>query len=149
MNILIKIFENKVLMIPLMVLLITQVFKTIYFSIKNRKIDLFTLITTGGLPSSHSALVSSLSTVVAKVNGITSTEFAITVILAMIVMYDASGIRKAAGEHAKILNEMLEEKEYYNSKEYKKLKELLGHTKLEVFIGFLTGIILTIMIFNF
>ena len=149
MNILIKIFENKVLMIPLMVLLITQVFKTIYFSIKNRKIDLFTLITTGGLPSSHSALVSSLSTVVAKVNGITSTEFAITVILAMIVMYDASGIRKAAGEHAKILNEMLEEKEYYNSKEYKKLKELLGHTKLEVFVGFLTGIILTIIIFNF
>jgi putative membrane protein len=149
MNILMKIFENKVLMIPLMVLLITQVFKTIYFSIKNKKIDLFTLITTGGLPSSHSALVSSLSTVVAKVNGITSTEFAITVILAMIVMYDASGIRKAAGEHAKILNEMLEEKEYYNSKEYKKLKELLGHTKLEVFIGFLTGIILTIIIFNF
>ena len=149
MNILIKIFENKVLMIPLMVLLITQVFKTIYFSIKNRKIDLFTLITTGGLPSSHSALVSSLSTVVAKVNGITSTEFAITVILTMIVMYDASGIRKAAGEHAKILNEMLEEKEYYSSKEYKKLKELLGHTKLEVFVGFLTGIILTIIIFNF
>ena len=149
MNILIKIFENKVLMIPLMVLLITQVFKTIYFSIKNIKIDLFTLITTGGLPSSHSALVSSLSTVVAKINGITSTEFAITVILAMIVMYDASGIRKAAGEHAKILNEMLEEKEYYSSKEYKKLKELLGHTKLEVFIGFLTGIILTIIIFNF
>ena len=148
MNILIKIFENKVLMIPLMVLLITQVFKTIYFSIKNKKIDLFTLITTGGLPSSHSALVSSLSTVVAKVNGITSTEFAITVILAMIVMYDASGIRKAAGEHAKILNEMLEEKEYYNSKEYKKLKELLGHTKLEVFIGLLTGIFLTIIIFN-
>ena len=149
MNILIKIFENKVLMIPLMVLLITQVFKTIYFSIKNRKIDLLTLITTGGLPSSHSALVSSLSTVVAKVNGITSTEFAITVILAMIVMYDASGIRKAAGEHAKILNEMLEEKEYYSSKEYKKLKELLVHTKLEVFVGFLTGIILTIIIFNF
>lgn len=148
MNILMKIFENKVLMIPLMVLLITQVFKTIYFSIKNRKIDLFTLITTGGLPSSHSALVSSLSTVVAKVNGITSTEFAITVILAMIVMYDASGIRKAAGEHAKILNEMLEEKEYYSSKEYKKLKELLGHTKLEVFVGFLTGIILTIIIFK-
>ena len=149
MNILIKIFENKFLMIPLMVLLITQVFKTIYFSIKNRKIDLFTLITTGGLPSSHSALVSSLSTVVAKINGITSTEFAITVILAMIVMYDASGIRKAAGEHAKILNEMLEEKEYYSSKEYKKLKELLGHTKLEVFVGFLAGIILTIIIFNF
>ena len=57
------------------------------------------------------------------------------------------GIRKAAGEHAKILNEMMEEKEYYNSKDYKKLTELLGHTKLEVFIGFLTGIILTIILY--
>ena len=57
------------------------------------------------------------------------------------------GIRKAAGEHAKILNEMMEEKEYYNSKEYKRLKELLGRTKLEVFIGFLTGIILTIILY--
>ena len=57
------------------------------------------------------------------------------------------GIRKAAGEHAKILNELMEEKEYYSSKEYKKLKELLGHTKLEVFIGLLTGIILTLILY--
>ena len=139
--------NNKVLIIPFLVLIITQVCKTIYFSIKNKKLDLFTLLTTGGLPSSHSSLVSSLATVIFKVNGAGSAEFAIAVILAIIVMYDASGIRKAAGEHAKILNEMLEEKEYYSSKEYKKLKELLGHTKLEVFIGFLTGIILTIILY--
>lgn len=147
MQVLVEILNNKVLVIPFLVLIITQVFKTIYFSIKNKKLDLFTLLTTGGLPSSHSSLVSSLATVVFKVNGAGSAEFAIAVILAIIVMYDASGIRKAAGEHAKILNEMMEEKEYYNSKEYKKLKELLGHTKLEVFIGFLTGIILTIILY--
>ena len=147
MQVLVEILNNKVLVIPFLVLIITQVFKTIYFSIKNKKLDLFTLLTTGGLPSSHSSLVSSLATVVLKVNGAGSAEFAIAVILAIIVMYDASGIRKAAGEHAKILNEMMEEKEYYNSKEYKKLKELLGHTKLEVFIGFLTGIILTIILY--
>ena len=147
MQVLIEILNNKVLVIPFLVLIITQVFKTIYFSIKNKKLDLFTLLTTGGLPSSHSALVSSLATVVLKVNGAGSAEFAIAVILAIIVMYDASGIRKAAGEHAKILNEMMEEKEYYSSKEYKKLKELLGHTKLEVFIGLLTGIFLTIVLY--
>ena len=141
------VLNNKVLIIPFLVLIITQVCKTIYFSIKNKKLDLFTLLTTGGLPSSHSALVSSLATVVLKVNGAGSAEFAIAVILAIIVMYDASGIRKAAGEHAKILNEMMEEKEYYSSKEYKKLKELLGHTKLEVFIGLLTGIFLTIVLY--
>lgn len=147
MQVLVEILNNKVLVIPFLVLIITQVFKTIYFSIKNKKLDLFTLLTTGGLPSSHSALVSSLATVVLKVNGAGSAEFAIAVILAIIVMYDASGIRKAAGEHAKILNEMMEEKEYYSSKEYKKLKELLGHTKLEVFIGLLTGIFLTIVLY--
>ena len=147
MQVLVEILNNKVLVIPFLVLIITQIFKTIYFSIKNKKLDLFTLLTTGGLPSSHSALVSSLATVVLKVNGVGSAEFAIAVILAIIVMYDASGIRKAAGEHAKILNEMMEEKEYYSSKEYKKLKELLGHTKLEVFIGLLTGIFLTIVLY--
>ena len=147
MQVLVEILNNKVLVIPFLVLIITQVFKTIYFSIKNKKLDLFTLLTTGGLPSSHSSLVSSLATVVLKVNGVGSAEFAIAVILAIIVMYDASGIRKAAGEHAKILNEMMEEKEYYSSKEYKKLKELLGHTKLEVFIGLLTGIFLTIVLY--
>ena len=147
MQVLVEILNNKVLVIPFLVLIITQVFKTIYFSIKNKKLDLFTMLTTGGLPSSHSSLVSSLATVVLKVNGAGSAEFAIAVILAIIVMYDASGIRKAAGEHAKILNEMMEEKEYYSSKEYKKLKELLGHTKLEVFIGLLTGIILTLILY--
>ena len=147
MQVLVEILNNKVLVIPFLVLIITQVFKTIYFSIKNKKLDLFTLLTTGGLSSSHSSLVSSLATVVLKVNGAGSAEFAIAVILAIIVMYDASGIRKAAGEHAKILNEMMEEKEYYSSKEYKKLKELLGHTKLEVFIGLLTGIFLTIVLY--
>ena len=147
MQVLVEILNNKVLVIPFLVLIITQVFKTIYFSIKNKKLDLFTLLTTGGLPSSHSSLVSSLATVVLKVNGAGSAEFAIAVILAIIVMYDASGMRKAAGEHAKILNEMMEEKEYYSSKEYKKLKELLGHTKLEVFIGLLTGIFLTIVLY--
>ena len=147
MQVLVEILNNKVLVIPFLVLIITQVFKTIYFSIKNKKLDLFTLLTTGGLPSSHSSLVSSLATVVLKVNGAGSAEFAIAVILAIIVMYDASGIRKAAGEHAKNLNEMMEEKEYYSSKEYKKLKELLGHTKLEVFIGLLTGIFLTIVLY--
>ena len=147
MQILNEVLNNKVLVIPFLVLIITQVCKTIYFSIKNKKLDLFTLLTTGGLPSSHSSLVSSLATVVLKVNGAGSAEFAIAVILAIIVMYDASGMRKAAGEHAKILNEMMEEKEYYSSKEYKKLKELLGHTKLEVFIGLLTGIFLTIVLY--
>ena len=95
MQVLVEILNNKVLVIPFLVLIITQIFKTIYFSIKNKKLDLFTLLTTGGLPSSHSALVSSLATVVLKVNGAGSAEFAIAVILAIIVMYDASRNKKS------------------------------------------------------
>lgn len=87
--------NNKVLIIPFLVLIITQVCKTIYFSIKNKKLDLFTLLTTGGLPSSHSALVASLAIVILKTNGVRSTEFAISVILAIIVMYDASRDKKS------------------------------------------------------
>ena len=89
------VLNNKVLIIPFLVLMITQVCKTIYFSIKNKKLDLFTLLTTGGLPSSHSALVASLATVIFKTNGVRSTEFAISVILAIIVMYDASRNKKS------------------------------------------------------
>ena len=89
------VLNNKVLIIPFLVLIITQVCKTIYFSIKNKKLDLFTLLTTGGLPSSHSALVASLATVIFKTNGVRSTEFAISVILAIIVMYDASRNKKS------------------------------------------------------
>lgn len=95
MQILNEILNNKVLVIPFLVLIITQVCKTIYFSIKNKKLDLFTLLTTGGLPSSHSSLVSSLATVIFKVNGVGSAEFAIAVILAIIVMYDASRNKKS------------------------------------------------------
>ena len=95
MQILNDILNNKVLVIPFLVLIITQVCKTIYFSIKNKKLDLFTLLTTGGLPSSHSSLVSSLATVIFKVNGAGSAEFAIAVILAIIVMYDASRNKKS------------------------------------------------------
>ena len=89
------VLNNKVLIIPFLVLIITQVCKTIYFSIKNKKLDLFTLLTTGGLPSSHSALVASLATVIFKTNGVRSKEFAISVILAIIVMYDASRNKKS------------------------------------------------------
>ena len=91
MQILNEVLNNKVLVIPFLVLIITQVCKTIYFSIKNKKLDLFTLLTTGGLPSSHS----SLATIIFKVNGAGSAEFAIAVILAIIVMYDASRNKKS------------------------------------------------------
>lgn len=142
------IITNKALIIPIIVLLCTQGVKVIYFSIKEKKINLYKMLTTGGLPSSHSALVSSLATMMAILKGFDSLEFAICSIVALIVMYDATGVRRAAGEHARILNKILDENpQIQDEKRGKKLVELLGHTKIEVYAGMVTGIILTLLLY--
>lgn len=142
------IITNKALIIPIIVLLCTQGAKVIYFAIKEKKLNLYKMLTTGGLPSSHSALISSLATITGIVKGFDSLEFAIVAILALIVMYDATGVRRAAGEHAKILNKILDENpQIQDEKRDKKLVELLGHTKIEVYAGILTGVILTLILY--
>ena len=145
------ILNNKALVIPAIVVVLTQILKVVSNLVKEQKIDFSKLLTDGGMPSSHSATVCSLATIVALESSVASTQFAIALILAVIVMHDASGVRYAAGKHAEILNLVIEKDENLkeNLNKNKKLTELLGHTKLEVFVGFLTGIILTIIIFNF
>ncbi|MBS4208543.1 divergent PAP2 family protein [Bacillus sp. FJAT-50079] len=120
----------------------------------------WTLISsTGGMPSSHSAAVTSLATGVALEHGTGSTLFAISAVLAMIVMYDAKGIRRQAGEHAAVLNRLTadfeqirkESKTWRQSQskhEIKKLKELLGHKPIEVFFGGLTGVIWALILYT-
>lgn len=95
------------------------------------------------MPSSHSALVCSLATSVGITEGVNSPMFAITVALAAIVMYDASGVRRAAGKQAKILNQIIES-EGKNINVQEKLIELLGHTPLEVYVGAAIGILMAI-----
>ena len=95
------------------------------------------LVGTGGMPSSHSALVMALAFAVGKQNGFESPFFAIALILALVVMYDAAGIRRAAGKQAEILNLLIEK---HQLPDMEKLKELLGHTPLEVLAGAILGI---------
>ena len=96
------------------------------------------------MPSSHSSLVTSLATAVAILDGIYSTSFAISAVLALVVMYDAAGVRRAAGQQAKILNKIVEEWEHLDfGKTDKRLKELLGHTPFEVFAGAILGILIS------
>lgn len=117
-----------------------QVLKMIFVFIKNRKIDFRRLIGSGGMPSSHAAFVVSLAVAVGLTEGFSSTLFAITVVIALVVMYDAAGVRRAAGQQAKILNMLVEEWEKNNFENTeKKLKELLGHTPVEVFAGAVLG----------
>lgn len=129
---------NFVLISSLTAWLVAQILKVLFFIIKNKKFDVERLVGAGGMPSSHSALVVSLCCSIGIVDGISSDIFALALIFACIVMYDAAGVRRAAGKQAKFLNELIQEVLAGHTADLK-FKELLGHTPLEVFAGALLG----------
>ena len=135
------ILDNSVLLVAVLACLIAQASKLVIELIKNRKVNLRVLVTTGGMPSAHSALVTSLATGVGQTSGWASPEFAIATIFAIIVMYDAAGVRQAAGKQARILNQMIDElfREHHKFNE-DRLKELLGHTPFQVVVGSILGV---------
>jgi len=108
---------------------------------RTHRIDFKYMVSTGGMPSAHSALVSGLATSVGLLRGFDSAVFVVAVGLAFITMFDATTVRRAAGVQASLLNDMVDElfREHHLSQ--RKLKELLGHTRLEVFMGFVIGIL--------
>lgn len=130
------VLDNHVLIVALVACGISQGLKLIIDVIKNGKVSLRVLTTTGGMPSAHSAFVTSLATGVGQVQGWDSVEFAIATIFAIIVMYDAAGVRQAAGKQARILNQLVDElfseDHHFNEQ---RLKELLGHTPVQVIAG--------------
>lgn len=137
----IDILNNHVLTVALIACLIAQASKLVIELAKNRKFNVRVLVTTGGMPSAHSALVTALATGVGQTAGWASTQFAIATIFAIIVMYDAAGVRQAAGKQARILNqiidELFQEKPDFNEA---RLKELLGHTPFQVIVGSILGV---------
>lgn len=102
----------------------------------------------GGMPSSHSAGVSALATAVGVTYGFDSALFAITVTFTLIVLFDAQGVRHASGRQAEILNKMLEDIYWKKKLDEDKLKELIGHTPVEVFAGALLGIIVSLLLYK-
>jgi len=141
-------FKYKFLLIPTLVWFSVQVFKLVSDAVVNRKINFKRFVETGGMPSSHSAVVTSLMTAVGLSEGFDSPIFAVSFVFSFIVMYDAAGVRLAAGKQAKILNQLI------NSNQVKvdtneKLKELLGHTPIQVFVGAIYGIIVGYLIMLF
>ena len=97
------------------------------------------------MPSSHSAVVTCLASMIAKSEGITSPIFALSSIFAFVVMYDAAGVRRAAGKQAKLLNKLIETPGLSNIQVQEKLVEVLGHTPTQVFVGALIGIVVGII----
>lgn len=119
---------------------IAQLLKFIFYYIKNRCVNFKIFASTGGMPSSHSAAVVSTMTSVGLIEGFGSVDFSIALVFGLIVMYDAAGLRRAAGRQAACLNRILED--FYKNEIQSiggKLKELLGHTPIQVFWGAVLG----------
>ncbi len=140
------IFNNRVLLVALTACFMAQALKLAVEIIKNRKLNVQVLVTTGGMPSAHSALVTALAAGVGQTVGWQSPEFALATVFAIIVMYDAAGVRQAAGKQARILNQMIDElfREHPNFNE-DRLKELLGHTPFQVIAGSALGVTVSLL----
>ena len=110
------------------------------------RLDLSYLVSTGGMPSAHSALVSALATSFGLTEGFGAPVTMLAVCMAGITMFDAAGVRNAAGHQARILNRLLDELFHEHRLNETRLKELLGHTRLEVFVGMLTGILTAMLV---
>ena len=130
---------------------IAQFIKVITYLYTHKKINFKIFTTTGGMPSSHTAGVIALSTSIALIEGIDSLLFAVSIGFSLVIMQDAAGLRRAAGKTAATLNRLVDEFVQKNKdiKPYTALKELLGHTPLEVLCGMILGIIIPFIIHNF
>jgi acid phosphatase family membrane protein YuiD len=130
----------KFLLAPLVAWAIAQAAKVILTSMRQRRLNLRVLAETGGMPSSHAAIVMGMTTAVGKYAGVSSAAFAIALIFSFVVMYDAAGLRRAAGRQAAILNRLVEDLVHMRGMQEQRLRELLGHTPVEVLVGALLGI---------
>jgi acid phosphatase family membrane protein YuiD len=129
------------LLAPLVAWTIAQTAKVIIYSVREHRLNLRVLAVTGGMPSSHSAIVMGMTTAVGKYSGVTSAPFAIALIFSFVVMYDAAGLRRAAGRQAAILNRLVEDLVNMRGVQEQKLRELLGHTPVEVLVGAILGVL--------
>ena len=136
-----NITDFKYLYVPILMWFGIQVFKVIHDLVKTKKFDFKRILGAGGMPSSHSAVVTSLATLIGKNEGVTTPIFAMSVIFAFVVMYDATGVRRAAGKQAKLLNKLVETPGLSGVQVGEKLVEVLGHTPIQVFVGALLGVI--------
>lgn len=126
---------------PLVAWVIAQAAKLALTSFRQRRLNLRVLAETGGMPSSHSAIVMGLTTGIGKHAGLSSAAFAIALIFTFVVMYDAAGLRRAAGRQAEVLNRLVDDLVHMRGVQEQRLRELLGHTPFEVFVGAAIGLV--------
>jgi len=134
------------LLAPLVAWGIAQIAKVTLTSVRQRRLNLRVLAETGGMPSSHSAIVMGLTAAIGKYAGPTSAAFAIALIFSFVVMYDAAGLRRAAGRQAEVLNRLVEDLVHMRGVQEERLRELLGHTPVEVLVGAVLGVAVGILL---
>ncbi len=137
-----EIITNKVLIIPICSWATAQLLKVMVILIRKRQLDLRYLVISGGMPSAHSAIVTALATSVALIQGVGSVAFGITALLALIVMYDAAGVRQSVGKQSVVLNRIIQELRLRRpiTELERDLKEFIGHTSFQVIAGGLLGL---------
>lgn len=126
--------------------IVAQLIKILLTLHKERSINLGHLVASGGMPSSHSALVTSLATAVARVHGLNSSLFALAAVFAGVVMYDAAGVRLAVSRQARILNMMLDDVFHERGVREERLRELIGHTPIQVLAGAAVGVLVGVLL---
>ena len=141
MNNFIGFIQNKYIYIPFLLWFGIQLFKLIYDLVTTKKFNFKRILGAGGMPSSHSAVVAGITTLIGKYEGVNTPLFALSLVVAFVVMYDACGVRRAAGKQAAMLNKIIETPGLTGMQVSEKVVEVLGHTPFQVLVGALIGIV--------
>ena len=146
MNGFMQFIQNKYIYVPLLLWFCIQLFKLLYDLVKRKKFNFKRISGAGGIPSSHSAVVTSIATLIGKYEGVDTAIFALSFVVAFVVMYDACGVRRAAGKQAALLNKLVETPGLTGVQVSERLVEVLGHTPVQVLVGALIGIVAGLII---
>lgn len=141
MNTFMEFIQSKYIYVPFILWFGIQLFKVIYDLVTTKKFNFKRILGAGGMPSSHSAVVTSVATLIGKYEGVSSPIFGLAIIVAFIVMYDACGVRRAAGKQAALLNKLIETPGLTGVQVSERLVEVLGHTPIQVLVGATLGVI--------
>ncbi len=144
-EIFIQIIKNKIFITTIIAWILAQTMKVTIGVISQRRFDFRWFIGTGGLPSSHAAGASCLATAVGLEYGFGGVYFALAASFAIVVMFDAQGVRRASGKQARVLNKIMEDIYWQGKIKENRLRELIGHTPLEVIAGFLLGVLIAVL----
>ena len=143
-----EIWSNRIIGSILLAWFVAQSLKVFLGIFREKRFNFKWFVETGGMPSSHAASVASLATAVGLSSGFNSPLFAVASLVALVIMFDAQGVRRNTGKQAEVLNKMMDDIYLKHEIQEDRLKELLGHTPIEVMTGALLGIILTLFCYS-